>query len=76
MIYEVLYWIGIPHLIAAHCDKDKMNHRDSNDNDCNWYADNQNFQECGEHDVAPNFIANEMCCACKEIQGIKWTLSP
>ena len=48
-----------------------MNHRDSNDNDCNWYADNQNFQECGEHDVAPNFIANEMCCACKEIQGIK-----
>ena len=48
-----------------------MKHRDSNENGCDWYADRQNFLECGEHDVPPTFIANEMCCTCKEIQGIK-----
>ena len=48
-----------------------MKHRDRNENGCDWYADRQNFPECGEHDVPPNFIANEMCCTCKEIQGSK-----
>ena len=48
-----------------------MKHRDSNGNDCDCYADRQNFQECGEHDMLPNFIAKEMCCTCKEIKGMK-----
>ena len=48
-----------------------MKHRDINGNDCDWYGDDQNFQECGEHDMPPNFIANEMCCTCKEIQGMR-----
>ena len=48
-----------------------MKHRDSNGNDCNWYGVDQNFQECGDHDTPPNFIANEMCCTCKEIQGMR-----
>ena len=48
-----------------------MKHRDINDNDCDWYGDDQNAQECGEHDVPPYFIANKMCCACKEAPGIK-----
>ena len=53
-------------LIAAHCDKDDLKYRDSNDNDCDWYGDSDNFQECGEHDLPPNFIAHDLCCACIE----------
>ena len=48
-----------------------MKHRDSKNNDCHWYGQSQNYQECGEHDVPPNFVAQNMCCACKEIPGIK-----
>ena len=59
------------HLIPAHCDKDNSKHRDSNGNNCDWYGDDDNFQKCGEHDLSSNFIAKEMCCACKEIPGIK-----
>ena len=53
-----------------------MKHRDENNNDCDWYGEHENFQECGEHDVPPNFIAKEMCCTCKEVPGIKRSLIP
>jgi len=58
----------------ANCDTDNMKHRDTNNNVCDWYGSHQNFQECGEHDVPPNFIANEMCCACKEAPDAAKTL--
>ena len=48
-----------------------MTYKDRNNNDCNWYGERQNYQECGEHDVPQKFTAQKMCCACKEIPGIK-----
>ena len=48
-----------------------MKLRDINDNDCDWYGADENFLECGEHDVPPNFLAKEMCCTCKDLPGIK-----
>ena len=75
-VYTSLYWFLIRHLIAAHCDEDDMKLRDSNDNDCDWYGADENFLECGEHDMPPNFLAKEMCCTCKDLPGIKWSLSP
>merc|ERR1719167_857775 len=62
-------------IFQANCDKDDKKHKDINGNGCDWYIDDQNFQQCGEHDVMPNFIAEEMCCSCKDISGVAKTVS-
>ena len=48
-----------------------MKYIDNNNNGCDWYGESQNYQECGEHDLPPYFEAQKMCCACREMTGIK-----